>query len=199
MKIIKEENIREIVCLLKQGRVVCLPTDTVYGFLSHAQKEKAVNRIFDIKKREINNPVGIFVKDISMAKRYAEVDEKQEDLLRRYWPGKITFIFKKRREFPEGIGTKDTIGIRVPDHNLFDKIFSEINFPLAQTSANISGRPAPLRSEIVIGEFKNQTEQPDLVFDAGVLPSAGSSTVIDLSGQKARVVRKGPVEFRIRS
>lgn len=195
MKIIKKDNIEEVVRFLKKGRVVSLPTDTVYGFLGHAEQGKTVSKIFDIKKREKTNPIGIFVKDLSMAKRYAEI-YKREELLQRYWPGKFTFILKKRREFPKGIGTKKTIGIRIPNYDLFDEIFSKINFPLAQTSANLSGRPASLDSEAIIREFKKQAVQPDLVFNVAVLTPSLSSTVVDLTSKNPRVIRKGPVKFK---
>ncbi len=181
---------------MKQGRVAALPTDTVYGFLGHAEQKETVDKIFDIKDRDRNNPIGIFVKDLSMAKRYAEISEEQEALLRQYWPGRITFVLSKRREFPSGIGTEDTIGIRVPEYELLNTIFQKINFPLAQTSANISGRPSPLDSKTIIREFKNRGSRPDLVLDNGETPLAHPSTVVDLSAGEPKLIRQGEVKFK---
>ncbi len=200
MRVIKKDkagNIKEIIDCLKKGGVVALPTDTVYGFFGNAFKKNIVDKIFDIKKRGKHKPIGIFVKDSEMVQRYAVLNEGARKEVERYWPGSVTFIFKKRktRTFPAGVGTKETIGIRIPNHPLFKKILTEINFPLAQTSANISGEPAFLEAGRIIKEFKNQEPAPDLVLDAGKVPGGVASTVVDLTKEPPEVLRKGKISF----
>lgn len=191
MRVVKEESVHSLVCGLKKGQVICLPTDTVHGLFCDARNKSAVKKIFAIKDRSLKKPLGIFVKDVAIAKQYAEINSKQERFLKDYWPGKVTFILKKRVPFPEGVGTKDTIGIRIPDYSLFEKIFQKIDFPLVQTSANISGVPSLLSAGEVIEQFKNRAFQPDLVLDAEKLPPAKPSTVVDLTGNAPKILRKG--------
>jgi len=168
-----------------------LPTDTVYGLFCDAHNKSAVKRIFAIKDRSLEKPLGIFVKDMAMAKQYAEINSKQEEFLKNYWPGKVTFVLKKKIHFSEGVGAKDTIGIRIPDYDLFKKLFALINFPLAQTSANLSGKPYILNAKEVIKQFENPVFQPDLILDAGDLPPAKPSAVIDLTNTTPKILRKG--------
>ena len=189
--------VRKIKRALESRKVLVLPTDTVYGLVCDSKDEQAVKKIFDIKKRPLNKSIGIFVKDIEMAKRVAQITKEQERLLRKKWPGKITFILKKiqsdnrcRSELISGlIGTKETIGVRIPDCKSIRQLFEKIDFALAQTSANISGRPATTKISEVLKQFEGRKIQPDLIIDAGNLPESESSTVIDLTTKKPQVLR----------
>ena len=121
MKVLDGAGVSELVRAFRQGNVVCLPTDTVYGLFCDAGNERSVHRIFKIKDRSLDKPLGIFVKDVETAKSCAEISEKQERILRKYWPGKVTFVLKKRKDFCRGVGTENTIGIRIPDFDLFER------------------------------------------------------------------------------
>lgn len=223
MKIIKTDlkNLKEIIKLIKKGKVIICPTDTVYGLICNARNEKAVEKFFKIKKREKTKPIGIFVKDIKMAKEIAEIDADQEKLFKKYLPGKITFILPKKQyetrtriNFLSGlVGAKGTIGIRIPDYPLMHSLFKEINFPLAQTSANISGQPATTKIKEVLKQFEIKNSHgciriprgqrprvalfacPDLVLDAGNLKKAIPSTVVDLTGKIPKTLRKGEIKI----
>lgn len=194
----KEKAIAIIKKALIEGKIIVLPTDTVYGLVCDARNQEAVRRIFEIKKRLFDKPIGVFVKDIEMAKKVAQIDEEQEKLLKQNWPGKTTFILKKkiRKVRPRGIslssftGTKKSIGIRIPDYELIRFLFEKIDFPLAQTSANISGQPATTKIKQVLKQLDTQKSRPDLVVDAGNLPESKPSTVIDLTGREPKVLRK---------
>ena len=139
MKILKiskdiEKIINVIEIALKKGKVLILPTDTVYGLICNAQNKKAVEKIFKIKKRSFNKPIGIFVKDIEMAKKIAKISNDQEKLLKEKWPGKTTFILKKNHSennshssfLANFVGTKTTIGIRIPDYQLINLLFKNL-------------------------------------------------------------------------
>jgi len=186
---------------LKKGQVLVLPTDTVYGLVSDAKNEEAVKTIFKIKKRDLSKPIGIFVRDIKMAKRFAKIDQEKERFARRYWPGKTTFIFRRNQSenssrtglLSELVGTKDTIGIRIPDYKLIQELFKEIDFPLAQTSVNISKEPALLKIKDIIAQFKNQKIKPGLIIEAGDLDKSKPSTVVDLTTKEPKVLRQGDV------
>ena len=191
---IKEKIIEIIKKALIKGRVIMLPTDTVYGLVCDAGNKKAVRRIFEIKKRPLNKPIGVFVKNIKMAKEITEIDIEQEKLLKTKWPGKFTFILRKKSVDNKTqqifCGTKQSIGMRIPDYELTRALFEKIDFPLAQTSANISGNPATTKISQVLKQFENQKIQPDLIIDTGNLLKSKPSTVIDLTGKEAKILRK---------
>src|SRR5579863_7318829 len=84
------------VAILKKGGVVICPTDTVYGFLADASNKKAVAEIYKIKKRPTSKALPVFVVDIAMAKKLADINKEQEKTIKKYWPGKHTFVLKRR-------------------------------------------------------------------------------------------------------
>lgn len=193
MKIIKisTENLREAIKTIKKGGVVIFPTDTVYGLIADAKNKTAVKKIFKIKKRSFKKPLPVFIKDLKTAKGLAKINKKQEKILKKFWPGKITVILKARSiEFPKGIISKDKkIGLRIPDYKFLSLLLRKINYPLAETSANISGKKASTKIKEVLKQFEKGRCQPDLVLDAGDLKISLPSTVVDLIDFK--ILRKG--------
>ena len=179
--------------LLKTGKVIICPTDTVYGLVANAANEKAVKKIFKIKKREKGKPIPIFVKDIEMAKKLALIGEKQEKFLKKVWPGKVTAVLKRKKNcgLPAILfGGKKTIGLRIPNYRLVNELLKRLNKPLTGTSANISGKPALTGNKEVLEQFENQKDKPDLFLDAGSLPKSFPSKVIDLTKDKIKILRK---------
>jgi len=181
-------KIEEIVEVIKNGGVVVCPTDTVYGLLADAANKKAVEKVFQIKKRSKTKPLPIFVKDIKAAKKFAYISEEQKKILKDKWPGKFTFVLKKRKEKIFG-ADKKTIALRVPNYKLINILLEELNRPLTGTSANISGQPASTKIKEVLSQFKNQKIKPDLILDAGDLPESFPSAIIDLTGKTPKIIR----------
>jgi len=182
--------IKKIAGAIKKGGVAVFPTDTVYGLLADARNKKAVGKIFKIKKRPKTKPLAIFAKDIKMAKKYAFIGGKPEKFLKRNWPGKITAVLKAKGSLAEGLAAKNkTIGVRISGYKLIGLLFKKIDFPLAQTSANISGREATVKIGEVAGQFARRKIKPDLIADAGDLPQNRPSKVIDFTGEKPRILR----------
>lgn len=191
---ISKKNFRKVVKiasrLIQEGKVLVCPTDTVYGLICDATNKRAVKKLFDIKKREIKKPIPIFVKNIKTAKKFARIDENQEEFLKEVWPGKVTVVLKRKKgDRLYGI-PKETIGLRIPNYKLINQLLLIINRPLTGTSANISGKPSSTKIKEIIKQFRNQKYQPDLMIDAGNLPESRPSTVIDLTGRKPKVLRK---------
>jgi L-threonylcarbamoyladenylate synthase len=196
---INQENLVSIVVQsLIGGKVLVVPTDTVYGLICDARNKEAARKIFEVKQRSFEKPIGLFIKDLAMAKRYAHIQPKDEPLIKKYWPGQITFIFKRKQgELAEILFAKgEKIGMRIPDNSLIQGIFEEIDFPLAQTSANLSGQPAPLSTKEVTNQFKDQKQTPDLIINGGDLVKASASTVIDLTEQPPVVLRQGEIKIK---
>jgi len=182
MKIIKisKQTISEATKVLNNNGVVIFATDTVYGFLADAGNKKAVAKIYKIKKRPKSKTLPVFVKDLKMARDLAEISPLQEKTLKKYWPGKYTFILNKKN--------RGTIALRVPKYKPLNDLLKKINKPLAQTSVNISCQPPILKSEEIINQFGKIKNL--LFIDAGDLKKSNSSKIIDLTKQKIKIIRK---------
>lgn len=151
---------------IKRGGVVVYPTDTVYGLGVNALDEKAVKKVFEIKKRDFKKPISIIVRDIKMAKEVANFAQSTERILEKILPGPVTVILFKKKILPDILtGGSNKIGIRIPDHKFTKALMEKLDFPITTTSANISGKSIKGRA----------------------------STVVDLTGSKPQILRTGPI------
>lgn len=176
--------------LIKQGKVIVCPTDTVYGLIADATNKKAVGKIFKIKKRRIKKPIPIFVKNLKMAKKLVKIDKNQERILKSVWPGKVTVVLKRKKTKIKLYGVdKRTIALRIPKYKLVTELLKKLNLPLTGTSANISGKPLSTKIKEVVAQFKNQRYQPDLIIDTGNLPKSKPSIVLDLTILPPKILR----------
>lgn len=185
------------VSALKKGRVVVCPTDTVYGFLADATNKKAVEKIYKIKNRPRQKPLPVFVKDLKMAKKIAEISEQQEKILTlrlrsgqaKFWPGKHTFVLKRKKEIKLYGVQKDTIAIRIPKYKFLNDLLEKINRPLVQTSVNISGGKSLLKIKDIVKAFGVE-KQIDIIIEGGNLKKSKSSKIIDLSKERTKILRQ---------
>lgn len=185
----KEIN-RKVVGLIKRGKIIVYPTDTVYGLICDAKNENAVQKIFKIKKRNYKKPIPVFVRDMKMAKKIAFIGNQEEEFLKSAWPGKTTVILKPKRKFIKGIGKpKKEIGLRIPKYKPLNYLLGKINCPLAQTSANISGEVNPDSVKEILRQFKDKNYQPDLIINGGIL-SRKPSMIINLTKTLPKILRK---------
>jgi L-threonylcarbamoyladenylate synthase len=143
MEIIKVNlvNSREVIELaaksIKEGKILVFPTDTVYGLLANATDEKVAKRVFQIKQRAEDKPLPVFVPDLKIAKEIAFINKKQEEFLRKVWPGKVTVVLKRKNNLAKIIsGNQETIGLRIPDYKLVNSLLFKIELSLIGTSAN---------------------------------------------------------------
>jgi len=172
-----------------KGRIIICPTDTVYGLICSALDKKAVNNVFKIKKRPKNKYLPIFVKDIKQVKKIAEVDKSQEKFLKKIWPGKVTVILKRKKAKIYGV-SKNTIALRIPKYEFLNEILKKTNIPLVGTSANISGNPPSTKIKEVLKQFEDKEILPDLIIDVGNLKKSKSSTIIDSTKKKIKIIRQ---------
>jgi len=194
MKILKiskknfNKVLKKVTELIEKGKVVVFPTDTVYGLIADAKNEKAVEKIFKIKKRSKRKPIPIFIESLKVVKKIAKVDKGKEKFLMKIWPGKVTAILEaKDKKFPKSILKENKIGIRIPNYKFLSLLLKKIKKPLAQTSANISGMPTPANIKGILKQFKNRKFQPDLIIDAGNLGQK-PSIVLDLTEEPPKIV-----------
>ncbi len=178
----EKEIIKETVEALKNGEIVIYPTDTIYGLGANALNENSVKKIFKIKGRNFNKPISIIVRDIKMAKKVAEFDEKTEKIFNKLLPGPVTLILFKKNILPDILtaGT-NKIGIRIPDCKFTKILMENLDFPITTTSANLSGEP---NSSIKCG--------PSLFLNCGAL-NGQPSTIIDLTSPESKIIREGQI------
>lgn len=187
----KEKTLSQCERILKSGGVIIGPSDTVYGIYADATNEKAVKKIFEIKKRAPEKALPIFVKDIAAARKFAYIDDRKARFLEKIWPGAVTAVFHHKGKLPNILtGELNTIGIRIPDHPFLLELLGRLDFPLAQSSANLSGR-SPISAISEMGDERlSETKLIELVIDVGELPKQ-PSTVVDFSGSEPIVLRSG--------
>jgi L-threonylcarbamoyladenylate synthase len=199
MKIIKEkskEAIIEAVKSIKNGEVLVLATDTIYGLVADATLKKAVEKIFKIKNRQKSKPLPVFVKDIKMAKKIVKINKNQEEFLKEVWPGKVTVVLERKKSCnlsKNVFGDKNTVGLRWPDYKFTNFLIKAINKPLIGTSANISGEGNVSEIKKIINQFKNKEHQPDIIIDSGNLKKCKASTVVDFSKDAPEILRIGEI------
>jgi L-threonylcarbamoyladenylate synthase len=168
--------------------VIICPTDTVYGFLADAGNKKAVDKIYNIKKRPRSKPLSVFVRSVAEAKKIAFIDVRQEKILKKYWPGKYTFILRRKPGLKLYGLDKKTVAVRVPHYPFLLKLLKKIQRPLAQTSVNISGQAALKNAEAIIAAFE-KNKQVGLLINVGTLQNAKPSKIIDITGEKSVSLR----------
>ncbi len=190
-----EEAIIEAAKVMLQGGTVVFPTDTVYGLGCDATNEQAIKRVYKMKGRQETKPLAVIVRDIEMAKKVAFVDRKLERALNVIWPGAVTVILWRKYKLPETLTAKEqTIGLRIPDYKLTHLLAENMGRPYVATSANVSGEQATTKISQVLAHFEKNFLKPDLILDAGDLKFCEPSTVLDLSKEKPKIVRIGPVD-----
>lgn len=202
MKVVKidpfndyREAVSRAIDILKAGGVIVYPTDTVYGLGANACDFRAVEQVFKIKKRPLNKPLPIFVKNINWVREVAFLPPKLEPVLAKIWPGAVTVILPRRKVIPSIVTAgAGSLGVRVPKHTFVEKLLAEFGYPLTATSANISGLEAERDPSAIADSFKNEIWKPDLIIDAGLLPKSLPSTIIDFSTISPKVIRIGSVK-----
>ena len=177
-------------------------TDTVPGIICKADDNLAIKKIYDIKKRDIKKPIGVFLHGkseqeiIKRLEKIIDIDEKiKTDINNLYkkWPGALTIIYKIKREYIKKFFTnQNTIGIRIPNDLFLLNLLKNINFDLAQTSLNISGmRPCKNIDEII----KNFGDSLDYIIMSDKKSSEMSSTIVDVTGDEIKLIRSGSVKI----
>ncbi|KAJ4796119.1 Threonylcarbamoyl-AMP synthase [Rhynchospora pubera] len=175
-----DDHVKEAIDAITAGKVIAVPTDTLYGFSCDACSAEAVNRIYEIKGRKLTSPLAICVADVPDISRFAIVDHLPIGLLDQLLPGPVTVVLKRgnssvlEKSLNPGL---ESIGVRVPDFDFIRAVARGSRSALALTSANVSGS----QSSVSIRDFEELWPQCALVYDGGILPSGrAGSTVVDL-------------------
>lgn len=176
---------------LSAGEVVVFPTDTVYGLAARPDLPWATDRLFEVKQRPRDLTLPVLAATVEAAAGVAEFDARASALANRFWPGGLTMVLARTaraREWDLG-DERQTVGVRIPDHVIALSLLSRAG-PLAVTSANRSGEPTPATCADV------RTSLGDLVavyLCIGAATGEVPSTVVDLTGDEARILRGGAI------
>ncbi|PKA59745.1 hypothetical protein AXF42_Ash011869 [Apostasia shenzhenica] len=187
-----DDYIEEAIAAVKAGKVIAVPTDTIYGFACDACSVQAVNQIYEIKRRNLTSPLAICVADVSDIPRFAMVDYLPCGLLESLLPGPVTVVLRRgetshlEKSLNPGL---DSIGVRVPNYDFVRCIARGSESALALTSANLSGEPSSAGTK----DFEHLWRSCSYVFDGGLLPAGcAGSTVVDLTTLgKYKILRPG--------
>ncbi len=183
-------RIAQVVDRLRQGAVICYPTDTVYGIGCDIYNQKAVKRIFQIKKRPKHKPFSFMCSSLKDVSTYCHVSNLAYRVLRKHLPGPYTFILPAMKIVPKIMITKQkTVGLRVPDNAICRALVEALGNPILTTSAQIDAEDDYPREAFQVEEMLGK--QVDLVIDGGPLLYPEPSTVISLIGDTPEIIREG--------
>jgi L-threonylcarbamoyladenylate synthase len=179
--------------LLAQGRLVAFPTETVYGLGAAADDARAVLALYAAKGRPRFNPLIAHVADIAAARRLVRFDARAEILAKAFWPGPLTLVLPRSAGgavCARARANLDTLGVRVPDHPVALALLRRFGRAIVAPSANRSGRLSPTTAHAVRLSLGSRV---DLVIDGGACRVGLESTIVDLSGATATLLREGGI------
>jgi L-threonylcarbamoyladenylate synthase len=189
-----EAGITRAAELLREGRLVAVPTETVYGLAARADRPEAVAEIYRAKGRPDFNPLIVHVGSSAVARSLAIFDPRAELLAERFWPGPLTMVLPLREPgliAPAVTAGLQTIALRQPAHPLTAALLEQLGLPLAAPSANRSGTLSPTRAEHVAASLG---AAPAAILDGGASPQGMESTIVALRDDESwQLLRPGPV------
>lgn len=189
---VQQAEVRQAAEIIRGGGLVAIPTETVYGLGANALDPEAVKQIFVTKGRPQDNPLIIHICQPEQAEQYArEIPAVYYELCRRFSPGPLTVILKKRDCIPmETSGKLDTVAIRIPSHPVARAIIAAAGVPIAAPSANLSGKPSPTTAEHCVDDLWGKVAA---IVDSGECAVGLESTVITLAEEQPMLLRPGAV------
>jgi L-threonylcarbamoyladenylate synthase len=179
------------VDILREGGLVCFPTDTVYGIGAAAGDDAAVRRLYAVKGRPPDKPLPLLLAEPTAASRVADLTPLGKTLALRFWPGALTIVMRKSPSYRSlALSGGDTVAVRVPDHELVRRMIRDLGGPVTGTSANRAGAPAPVSAAEVAFQLGEMVE---LIIDGGRSRARAESTVVDITATPPAVLREGAI------
>ena len=193
----KKNNYREAILsakkFLKQGNLVVVPSDTVYGLAADARSPIAVRKVLDFKGRRFGKGISVFLKAPNQINQYTRYDKNQEKIIKTLLPGPFTVVLKSKQHLASELEPGDhTLGVRIIDYPFINDLLNAFDFPVTATSANLAGRrPHYSISSLVKTLSERKKQMLSLVIDAGQLPRRPPSTVVRLVKEEIKILRGG--------
>jgi tRNA threonylcarbamoyl adenosine modification protein (Sua5/YciO/YrdC/YwlC family) len=186
MKISSPDDVTGAAEVLQKGGLVIYPTETSYGIGCDATNSEAIKNVYRLKGRDYAKPLSIIVADVEMAKKYIGINKTAETLVKKFMPGPLTLVAKKRN-LPDEL-CRETIAFRISSNKFATGMTKKLGNPITATSANISGDEPIYEIKKIKLQFKNKA---DLIIDAGNLEKRKPSTIYDTISRK--ILREGDI------
>jgi L-threonylcarbamoyladenylate synthase len=176
--------------IIRNGGLVAVPTETVYGLAANGLDHDAVMKIYEVKNRPETKPISLLVTGMGDVEKFCrEIPDPAYLLAQKFWPGPLTMILKRKSNVPDIVTSGgDTVGVRCPAHLKTLEIIRMSGVPLAAPSANLSGAPSPKNIKAVLDYFDGKIE---CAVDGGACIVGTESTILDLTVNPARILRQG--------
>lgn len=179
-----QEAIKKAAAVIRKGGLVAFPTETVYGLGADYFNESALNRLYEVKKRPRNKPFTVHIADLAVLDNLlCEVSEKADRIIKKFWPGPLTIIFRTKN------GIK--LGVRMPSNKIALDFIAACGVPIAAPSANISGRKPPNDAAETLLDLDGKIE---LILDGGRTEVGIESTVMDIVSEPFQILREGAIK-----
>lgn len=188
--------IKDLERELLTGKVIIYPTDTVYGVGASIYSKEGIEKIYRIKKRDLSSPIIALLSEKKDIEKIAIIDDEKRDiyekLIKKYWPGALTIILKRKKIVPDiMVANGETVGVRIPELEESLEIIKKAGGILATTSANFSGKKTPRNYEELDQEF---IRKGDIIIEYKDKLLGIESTIIDLSSSEYKIIREGAIK-----
>lgn len=185
-------DVAKAVRVLRDGGLVGLPTETVYGLAADARNESAVRHVFATKGRPLGHPLIVHVADVDEARRWSsDWPQAAERLADEFWPGPLTVVVRRHRDVLDAVtGGRDTVALRVPNHPLAISVLRAFGGGLVAPSANLFGKVSPTSAQHVADDLGGAV---DYVLDGGPCRIGLESTIVDCSVDPPQILRPGAI------
>ena len=186
---INEDELKIVTQALNEGKLIVFPTETVYGIAGNGLTLSVVNNLYQAKKRDYSKPFTLMVNDITKIKDIAYVSENEEKVIKKFMPGPITLILKKKDCISNLVtANSDTVGVRIPNHEIALSILKSVDYPLATSSANISGSVNNSNIEDIINDLENYV---DIFIKGNISSNLLAYTVVEIKNNEVNILRNG--------
>lgn len=178
--------------LIKQGKIVVFPTETVYGIGTNGLDENAVKKLYEVKQRPLSKPISLLVSNMEMINLIAkDITKVEYKIMEKFFPGPLTIILKKKEIVPDILTAgQDTVGVRMPIGEIARKLVEYANVPIAAPSANISGEPSGTNLQEIKKHFGGKV---DYFIDGGNSELGLASTIVQVVDGKPQILRQGSI------
>ena len=190
---INHDELEEVIDILNHDGVIIFPTDTVYGLACNCFSERAIEKIFEIKKRAKYKPISVLTDSLEKIALVADISTKEEELVDKYMPGALTIVMDKKEDVPNILtASLPTVGVRIPDNDIALTLLGNYPYPLATTSANESGDKDGIDVQEFITYFDGKV---DAIIDGGKTKLQVASTIIRVENDEINVIREGSIKI----
>lgn len=190
----QRDAIEEAATWIRDGDVIAIPTDTLYGLAADPFNPAAVARLFEVKGRDPGQAIPLIALDLHQITRdIGPLTPAAERLARRYWPGPLTLLLPAPLALAEAVtGGTGRVGVRIPAFAVTRAVCAAVGRPITATSANVSGQPATADPAVV---EETLGDRVPYLLDTGVTPGGRPSTIVDVSSREPRLIRDGAIPW----